>query len=86
MANKCIFFHYFPSTIGPFMIYNYSMKVVITIEDIEAELKALFHKWAEEEEKDIMEDLSLELTEEDIEAIDRNRQFFQEIERTPDSE
>lgn len=67
------------------MIYNYSTKVVITIEDIEAELKALFHKWAEEEEKDVMADPSLELTEEDIEAIDRNWQFFREIERTPDS-
>lgn len=68
------------------MIYNYSTKVVITIEDIEAELKALFQKWAEEEEKDIMADPSLELTEEDMEAIDRNWQFFREIKGTPDSE
>lgn len=68
------------------MIYNYSIKVVITIEDIESELKALFHKWAEEEEKDIMADPSLELTEEDMEAIDRNWQFFREIKGTPDSE
>lgn len=68
------------------MLYYIIAKVVITIEDIEAELKALFHKWAEEEEKDVMADPSLELTEEDMEAIDRNWQFFREIERTPDSE
>lgn len=67
------------------MIYNYSMKVVITIEDIEAELKALFQKWAEEE-KEIMADPSPELTEEYTEAIDRNWQFFREIKGTPDSE
>lgn len=58
------------------MLYYIITKVVITIEDIEAELKALFHKWAEEEEKDIMTDPSLELTEEDVEVIDRNWQFF----------
>lgn len=67
------------------MLYYIITKVVITIEDIEAELKALFQKWAEEE-KEIMADPSLELTEEDMEAIDRNWQFFREIERTPDSE
>lgn len=67
------------------MLYYNIIKVVISIEDIEAELKALFQKWAEEE-KEIMADPSLELTEEDMEAIDRNWQFFREIKGTPDSE
>ncbi len=68
------------------MIYNYSIKVVITIEDIAAELKELIQKLSAEEEKEIMADPSLELTEEDMEAIDRNWQLFREIEGTPDSE
>lgn len=68
------------------MIYNYSIKVVITIEDIAAELKELIQKLSAEEEKEIMADPSLELTEEDMEAIDRNWQFFREIKGTPDSE
>lgn len=67
------------------MLYYNIAKVVITIEDIEAELKALFQKWAEEE-KEIAADPSLELTEEYTEAIDRNWQFFREIKGTPDSE
>lgn len=68
------------------MIYHYSTKVVITIEDIAAELKELIQKLSAEEEKDVMADPSLELTKEDMEAIDRNWQFFREIEETPDSE
>ncbi|MGN1192508.1 MAG: hypothetical protein ACI4S0_07525 [Dorea sp.] len=68
------------------MIYNYSMKVVITIEDFAAELKELIQKLSAEEEKDVMADPSLELTEEDMEAIDHNWQFFREMQEPPDSE